>query len=265
MTRAINSTAISMGLVTIPCKVYTATKSKDVSFCQLTNDLHRVKQQWVDAVTDQVVERPFKRGFEYIKPKKNQPGQVVEITDEELESLGPKDHTKAIDIKEFVKADSLSLLSVEKIYYLGPDTAGERGYALFAQVMRDKNVVALAEWTVRGKTQLVALRPYEGGLILQQLFFSDEINDLAELELPKTNASQPEIDMAGQFVDAMTTDAYDPSKYKNEYAARVSALVDKKVNGETIDVTVPAAPPQNLMDMFAQLKASVDQIKSKTG
>ncbi|KKN43568.1 hypothetical protein LCGC14_0702150 [marine sediment metagenome] len=265
--RAINSTAITAGLMTIPVKVYTAAQSKKVSFCQLTDDLNRVKQQYVSMKTGDVVERPFKRGFEYIKGKKGKPGKSVEITDAELDSLAPKDPSKALEIKEFVKAEALSNLSVEKTYYLGPDDAGEQGYSLFAHIMSQKNVVALAQWTVRGRVQLVAIRPYDkdgvNGLLLQQLFYSDEIRDFSEMGVAGTTSiSEPMIDMAGQLIDVMTSEAYDASKYKNEYASKVHALVEKKINGNTIDISTPDAPKKDLADMFAQLQASVLQLKA---
>ena len=270
MPRAINSSAITMGLVVVPIKVYTAAQSKKVSFCQLTPDDNSVKQQWVDATTGKTVERSnFKRGYEYIKGKKGQPGKTVEITDAELDSIAAKSSLKAIEIKEFIKADAMPSIAVEKTYYLGPDDAGERGYALFTQVMRDKGGVALAHWTVRGRGQLVAIRPHSvvsgltigHGLVLQQLFYTDEIRDFTAIGVSGVEASQPEVDMAGQFVDAMTSEAYDASKYRNEYAAKVHDLVNKKVNGQAIDVSKPDEPQQDLMDMFAQLKASVDQMK----
>lgn len=266
MPRAINSTAITAGLITIPVKVYTAASSNKVKFCQLTNDLHRIKMQWIDAETSAVVEAPFKRGFEYQRGKKGQHGKSIEITDAELDTLGPKDPTKAIEIQEFVKADSLSHLAVEKTYYLGPDNAGETGYTLFSHIMREKNVVALAQWTVRGRVQLVAIRPHTDGLngmVLQQLYYSDEIRDFSEIGVSGTvNSADPAVDMAGQFVDAMTVDAYDPSKYKNEYAAKVNDLVEQKINGGVIDTATAAAQPkEDLFDMMAALKASVDALK----
>ncbi|MHA2065970.1 MAG: non-homologous end joining protein Ku, partial [Candidatus Thorarchaeota archaeon] len=251
MPRAINSSAITMGLVTVPVKVYTAASTKKVSFCQLSADGHRVKQQWISAQTEEVVQRSdFKRGFEYVKGKKGQAGKSVEISDEELDTLGPADPSKAIEIKEFVSADAFPALAVEKTDYLGPGEAGEGGYSLFTSIMRDRNVVALAKWTVRGREQLVAIRPHKdgvSGLVLQQLFYSDEIRDYSEIgvtdgTIAAATSNAAMLDMAGQFIDAMTSDVYDANKYQNEYAAKVLALVEKKINGDTIDVSAPSIP-----------------------
>ncbi|MDP2696089.1 MAG: Ku protein [bacterium] len=264
--KAINSTFLTAGLISVPVKIYTAAQSLKVSFCQLSPDLHRVKQQWVDASTGKAVDRSdFKRGFEYSKGRKNNPGKSVEITDAELDSLSPKDPAKAIEIKEFIKEELLPTISIDKTYYLGPDISGERGYALFTQVMSKKDVCALAQWTVRGRQQLVAIRPYKNGsgLVLQQLFYSDEIRPFSDIGVTNVSVSQSEVNMAEQFVDAMTSRDYSPEKYKNEYAASILALVNKKVNGEAINITSPA--PMSHMDMVAQLQATLNQLQLKTG
>lgn len=268
MARAVNSTTITMGLVSIPVKIYNTAKPEKVGFCQLTQDLHRVKQQWLDATTSKVVVSPFKKGYEYIKGTKGAYGSVIEVTDEELETLAPKGTSKTIEIKEFIKTDSRSaldaLIETEKVFYLSPGPGGEQGYSLLALTMRNKNVIALAQWTIRGRIQLVAIRAYANMLLLQQLYYSNEIVKSSEIKVPLSNFSREELTLAEQFVDNMIV-KYDPFKYKNDYMSKLSALIDKKLNGEIIKTSSKDEPSKegalSLIDLLTKslktLKASL--------
>ena len=278
--RAINSSVLTIGLVTIPVKIYTSIKSNKVSFCQLTSNLHRVKQKWVDAETGEEVNRStFKRGYEYIKAKKNHPGKVIEITDEDLKTIGISDSSKAIEINEFIPANKLSIIQIEKTYYLGPDNIGEHGYVLLSQVMRERNVIGLAKWTFRGHEHLVAIKPYKNGLLLQQLFYSDEIQDFDNVGISNIQISDSEKEMAIKFIDSMTVDKFDINKYKNEYSAKILELVNKKVNGKAIDnISIPVkiqqqdvsqqdvpqqdVPQQDVRNILSRLKASLNLLKN---
>jgi DNA end-binding protein Ku len=162
---------VSFGLVTIPVKLY-STGETAVAF-QL-NMLHskcgsRLKQQYVCPVDEVVVGKDeMVKGYEYAK------GQYVLFTEDEIKALN-REATNAIAITEFVPLEQVDPIYFEKSYYLGPDKGGERPYRLLAEAMRQTSRAALARYAARGKDYLVLLRPFEEGLIMQQLRYYDEL------------------------------------------------------------------------------------------
>ena len=162
--RPFASGTISFGLVTIPVKLYsTGESAAGIQF----NMLHkkcgtRLKQQYVCPTDNEVIGREdVVKGYEYSK------GQYVLFTDDELKALNPE-ATNGIEIAEFVPLDQVDPVYYEKSYYLGPDKGGDRPYRLLSEAMRKTGRAALARYAARGKDQLVLLRPFDGGLIMQQ-------------------------------------------------------------------------------------------------
>src|SRR3990170_5098269 len=164
---SIGSGTISFGLVSIPIKLYTAAASASASF----NLLHakcgsRIKQQTVCPTCNEVVDRAgLVRGYEFTKD------QYVRVTEEELKSL-EGEASKIIDIAEFVPLPTVDPIYFEKGYYLGPDKGGEKAYRLLADAMAQTNRVALAKLVMRGKENLVLIRPAQGGLMLHTMYFA---------------------------------------------------------------------------------------------
>ena len=249
MARATNSAVISLGLVSLPVKFYVAAKSESVSFNMLSPAGNPVRQILTDKVTGEGIARDdCIRGYPIAK------GQWVKFTKEEMEKLAPE-KSKAVEIKEFVPNSALHPMSVEKTYYLGPGAGGEKAYALFAKVMVDKGVCAIAQWTNRTKDHLVAIRAFQRdgvcGLILQQLFYANEVRDFGEIGISSSvSASQAEFDMAGQLIDSLVG-TYDASKYKDAFSARVEKAVEEKLAGQ--EITALPTPQANVMDLLAAL------------
>jgi len=260
MARALESTHITFGLVSVPIKVYTAAKSSNISFNRLhPTTLNRTKQLIVDAVTNHPVKQnDCKRGFEYEKGKKGEHGKSIEITDAELDTISEASQ-KGIDIKEFISCNDLPILAVDKSYYVGPAPGGEKAFSLLSSVLEDKAVIAIAQWTTRGRTKLVAIRPYRDGvkgLLIQDLYYSDEIRPFNEVGVMNTlDCHQAEIQMAGQLVEMLFNKSFDFSAYKNKYADKLCQLVENKIAGKTLDVTNDSTP--STMDLFDALKASL--------
>lgn len=253
--RAMATATISFGLVTVPVKVYAATSSEALSFNMITPAGNRVKQKLVDAVTGEYVERDeCLKGYEYAKD------QFVTFTKEELAKLD-SENTKAIEIQEFVDASSVNPLFIEKVYFLGPDKGGDRGYSLLAQTMAAMGRVAVAQWTNRGRDHLVLIAPFEDGLCLYQCFYKDEVRSF-DVEVAKLSMSKPEEVVAKKLVEMLSTVSFDPSKYHDRYAKRVKDAVEQKVAGK--EVTVPAeAPKTSVLDLYEALKASLSAVEEK--
>ncbi len=244
---------ISFGLVTIPVKLYATGESS--AGIQL-NMLHRkcgsrLRQQYLCPVDNQVVERDeIVKGYEYSR------GQYVRFTEDELKALIPEP-TNAVEIAEFVPLEQVDPIYYERSYYLGPDRGGERPYRLLAEAMKRTARAALARYVARGKDQFVLLRPFAGGLIMQQLRYSDELRPFSEVPIGPAEVREPELQLAVQLIEQIATETFQPELYEDKQRRQVRELIERKVQGEEIKAA-PAAPPRaQVIDLMAALKASL--------
>lgn len=251
--RSIGTATISFGLVSIPTKLYTTNESgNDIHFNMLHDkDQSRLKQQYVCTKCGEVVDREHTvKGYEHAK------GQYIVLSNEELKALDAV-ASQTIALEEFVPASAVDPLFVEKSYYLGPDKGGERAYKLIHDAMVETNLVGIASYAARGKQYIVALRPFEQGLIIHQLRYAAEVKPWSEVPIPDLPDLKPqEIGLAKQIIAQIQHETWDPSKYKDEVQERMQDLINKKVEGQEITV-VPEAPAGKVIDLMAALKASL--------
>lgn len=241
-----------MGLVSIPVKFYKPAEDEGLEFKMLTKAGNKIRQKYVDAVTgEDTVYDQLDKGYEYA------PGQFVRFTKPELAAFDMQSDT--MDIKEFIKLSDLDFIQVEKNYYLGPDKGGDKGFALLSRLLMASNKAAIAQWIYKGKTHLVAIRAYHGILVLQVLFYQNEVRDVSQIEVANLVVSDAEQMLAAKLVDAMTVPAFDPSKYADTYAATVKQAVEKKVAGQEVILVADEAPKAVVIDLFEALKASLQQ------
>ncbi|HVH44762.1 MAG TPA: Ku protein [Labilithrix sp.] len=250
--RSIGSGTISFGLVSIPFKMFTATSAKSVSF----NMLHkacgsRLKQQLLCPVDNVVVERSDTiRGFEYARD------QYVKFTDEELKAMESA-RTGVLELHEFVPAETVDFLYIERTYFIGPDKGGDRAYALLSQSLERNNKLAVGRFAQRGKDNLVVVRPYKNGLILHECYYADEVRSFEDVETGGKFEFKPiEQDLADKLIQQLERDKFEPSRFRDEWADRVMEAVEKKVAGEEIS-TAPEAPKAQIIDLLEALKRSV--------
>src|SRR6266496_3165681 len=173
---SIGSGNISFGLVSIPIKMFSSASPGGVSFNQLHQKCGgRIRQQQICPTCNEVVERSaLVKGYEFAKD------QYVQFTDEELKGL-EGEASRMIDIAEFVPLAQVDPIYFEKTYYLGPDKGGEKAYRLLADAMLKAGRVALAKFVMRGKENVVLIRPARDGLMLHTMYFADEIRDFGEV------------------------------------------------------------------------------------
>ena len=251
--RSIGSGAISFGLVSIPVNLYVATSSESPSFNLLhTKCGSRIKQQRFCPVCKEVVERQ-----ELVKGYEVEKNQYVRLTDDELKAL-EGEASEAIEIFEFVPLAKVDPIYFEKSYYLGPDKGGEKAYRLLADSMVQAGKVALAKFVMRGKENLVIVRPAQKGLVMHTMYFYNEVRNFDEIGKGETaKISSSETKLATRLIDELSNDAFEPEKYEDEYAQRVLDLVKKKAEGE--EVTVSLTPPQQgkVIDLMEALKRSL--------
>ncbi|HEX5759094.1 MAG TPA: Ku protein [Thermoanaerobaculia bacterium] len=257
--RAIGSGTISFGLVAIPVKLYsTGEPQSAVSF----NMVHRtcgtrLKYRYWCPTDEVFVERDeMGKGYEFAK------GQYVLFTDDELKAL-EAEATNAIEIAEFVPLAAVDPIYFEKSYYLGPDKGGTKPYRLLALAMKESGFAALANYLARGRSYLVLLRPFENGLVMQQLRFADELRGFDEVPVGDADVKPAELDLALRLVDQIASDRFDPKPYKDVVRERVVALIEKKVAGEQIVAQPEEAPKAQIIDLMAALKASLGEESAK--
>jgi DNA end-binding protein Ku len=255
--RSIGTATISFGLVSIPTKLYTTNESgSDIHFNMLHDtDGGRLKQQYTCTKCNEIVDREHTvKGYEHAK------GQYVILSAEELKALDAV-ATQTIALEEFVPADKVDPLFVEKSYYLGPDKGGERAYKLIRDAMLETGLVGIASYSARGKQYIVALRPFHEGLILHQLRYAQEVKPWSEVPLPDLPELKPqEIGLAKQIIQQIQHETWNPEKYKDEVQARMMDLINKKIEGQEITVQ-PEAPAGKVIDLMAALKASLGMAK----
>jgi DNA end-binding protein Ku len=260
MARAIWSGSISFGLVNVPIKLYTAVSPKDVRFNQLEEGTGaRVRQKRVSAETGEEV--PYER---IVKGYEISPDRYVIITPEELDALDPK-ATHTIDIEDFVELDQIDPLFFERPYYLVPDRAGSKAYALLVRAMKEANKVAVARMVLRTKQYLAAIRPLGDVLVLETMLFNDEVIPSEELDgVPgeDVEVSERELKMARQLIESLSTD-FEPERYHDEYRERVLALIEAKAEGQEIVAATIAEEPTPAVDLMAALEASLAAAKAE--
>jgi DNA end-binding protein Ku len=257
MPRSIWGGAISFGLVNVPVKLVSAVSPKDVRFHQLEAKSNaRIRQKRVSAETgDEVSFDDIVKGYEIA------PDQYVTITPEELETLDPK-ATKSIDIEDFVNLDQIDPVYYERSYYLVPDAGGAKAYALLVQAMKESGMIAIARMVLRTKQYLVALRALDDVLVIETLYFNDEVVDPDELDgVPHdVDVSDRELKIARQLIESLATD-FEPDRYRDEYRERVLDLIEKKAEGQEIVLQPQTEEPAQVVDLMAALEASLAAVK----
>jgi DNA end-binding protein Ku len=252
--RSIASLSISFGLVSVPVKLFPATQNAaGVSFNLLHADCgSRLKQQYVCIREDVVVDRSeMVKGYEFAKD------QYVTFSNDELKLLEEKG-TQTVDIVAFIPLRSIDPVYFDKAYYLAPDKGGARPYALLAEAMRSMDRCALGKWAWRGKQYMVLIRAAADGIILQQLFYADEVRSILELEIAGGEVKPTELALARQLIEANSEDGYDPTAYTDEVRRRVEQAVEQKVAGK--EVTISAEPERGggqVIDLMEALRASL--------
>lgn len=258
MPQAIWSGSISFGLVTVPVRLVSATKSRDVRFNQLEAEsgarirYRRVSEQTGEEVpNDQIV-----KGYEL------ENGHYVVLDNDELAALKPT-ASRQIEIEDFVDLSEIDPVYFEQPYYLVPDKDAAKAYRLLSRVMEEEGKVAVGRFVLRSKEALVAIRPIDGMLCLETMRYADEV--LApdrELVDSQPEPSEKELAMARQLVDTLAG-TFDPEKYHDEYREEVLALIERKAAGE--EIVAPSAPeePAKVLDLMAALEASLARTGAK--
>src|SRR3989449_5454081 len=250
MPRSIWSGVISFGVVSIPVKLYTATESKDVSFRLLHKECHgRLKQlRWCPPCERAVKWAETVRGYEYARD------EHVVMSEDDFEKL-PLASKQTIELSGFVGAGEIDPVFYEKSYYLEPEKLGEKPFDLLMGALAEKGLTAVAQIAIRNKERLCVLRPLDGALMLQTLFYPDEIRVQGGARPPKVQLSEQELTMALTLIELLSG-PFDPAGYRDEYREALMEVIEAKLQGQELLESPPA--PRGAVDLMAALRASVE-------
>ena len=260
MPRAIWSGSISFGLVNIPVKLYNAVSRKSVSFNQIDKRTgSRIKYLKVSAADGSEVPND-----EIVKGYELSSGEFVLIDDDELAALDPE-AARTIDIEEFVDLAEIDPIFYDSAYYLAPDKATAKPYALLANAMEKSQKVGIARMVMRSKQYLAAVRPKDGMLVLSTMVYDDEVNSTEEIrelsDLDGVDVSDKELAMAESLIESLSAE-FKPEQFMDTHRNQVLELIERKAAGETERVAAPvAASSDKVVDLMAALEASVAAAK----
>src|SRR5512141_552685 len=255
--RSIANATISFGLVSVPINVYSSSESKaSVSFNMLHKKCNgRLKQQYICPKDGgEIVERAETvKGYEFAKD------QYVVLTPDELKALEEK-ATSSIDILEFVPLSKVNREYVSKTYYLGPDKGGDRAYRLLSAAMKESGKAALGQYAARGQQHLVLLRPQNDRIVMEQLYYSDELRPTTEVPITEGEVSDKELKLAMLLIEQTSNDAFEPTKYKDTVRERVMETIQRKIEGQDITADKPVTTGgDKIIDLMEALKASLSK------
>ncbi len=259
--RAIWKGTVSFGLVSVPVRLYSATESHDLQFRQVrAADGSRIRYRRVaEADGEEVTYRDIAKGYE------TDDGRMVILTDEDLASL-PSRSSKEISVEKFVPADEIDPLVLDRSYYLEPDAAAVKPYALLREALRDSDRVAIVTVSVRTRLTTAVLRVRDDVIVMQTMLWPDEVRAAHFPVLDDVPEPKPaETAMAAMLVDSMAGD-YTPEDYEDDYAAAVEALVSSKLSGgQTMQAPPEADEGGEVVDLLAALQQSVERAKAARG
>ncbi|MGA8810489.1 MAG: Ku protein [Thermoanaerobaculia bacterium] len=259
MPRPTATAQIAFGLVSIPVKLFSATEaSEKISFNMLHKDCgNRIQQQLFCPKDERTISRD-----EVVKGYEFQRGQYVLFNEEELKMIEEKS-TQSIEISEFLPKEAIDPIYFAKANYIAPDKGGERAYSLLTKALEQTGRWALAKYAARGKQYLVILRPLGNGMVMQQLFYPNEIRSMDELDLGDAIVKDNELKMAVQLAEMGAADEFHPENYRDEVAERTRTLIQRKIEGEEITSNLVEEPKAQVIDLMEALKRSLAKPSSK--
>ncbi|GAA1992085.1 Ku protein [Microbacterium pumilum] len=254
---------MTFGLVNVPVKVYSATEDHDVSLHQVHNkDGGRIRYQRKCEVCGEVV------AYQDIDKAYDDGERTVVLTADDLASL-PAERSREIDVVEFVPSDQVDLLTLDKAYYLEPDSASPKAYVLLRRTLEQTDRTAIVRFSLRQKTRLAALRVRGDVLVLQTLLWADEVREAAFPSLDEpVRISAKELELSASLVESFASD-FDPSEFADEYQEELRVLIEAKIEqGDALDTSETFGDHEEedtggeVIDLMAALRASVERSRA---
>jgi DNA end-binding protein Ku len=241
---------LTFGLVSFPVKLFTAARSESISFNQLhKSDNSRIKQVIYCQAEDKPIPRSeIVKGYEYEKDR------YVVVEDEEIKKMAPNT-AKVMEILEFVKTEEVDPIYFESSFYMAPDDAGEKPYALLYNTLKRTGYVGVAKIAMHNREHIVIFRPGNFGLMMHTMYYAHEVRKVEEFRTDTTLVKEQETKLAEMLVESLAA-PFEPEKYHDSYRDNLQALIEAKVKGQEV-VTPPHAEPAKVIDIMEALKQSL--------
>ncbi|MGI8799139.1 MAG: Ku protein [Pseudonocardia sp.] len=259
--RAMWSGAVSFGLVSVPVKLYTATTKNDIRFHQVHEaDGGRIKYKRVCTLDGQEVDYA-----DIVKGYETEDGELVMLTEADLDTL-PVSTGREIEVIEFVPAEQIDPLLLDKSYYLEPETKAAKPYALLREALRETDRMAVVKVALRQRETLALLRVRDNAIVLQTMLWPDEVRE-PEFEILDTEVElrPQEMQMAASLVDSLGAE-FDATEFSDDYRQAVEELIERKrTTGDTTPAPVPATADDSADSMTDLLTALQRSVEAATG
>jgi DNA end-binding protein Ku len=248
---------LTFGLISMPVRLFSGARGERISFHMLHRpDRVRVKQQLICPEEEVVVDRSdIVKGYEYRK------GEYVIIDPEEIKKIEPKT-AKAMEILEFVKADEVDPIYFETSYYLMPEEAGRRPYALLAKALEETGHFGIAKLTMHNREYTVILRPHEGRIILHTMYYENEVRRIENFGSPDVDVREAEVKVAHQLIQALEA-KFEPQKYHDTFEDNLRELIKAHLEGKEVTPVEKPKKVAPVTDLMAALKQSLASMEGK--
>lgn len=253
---------LTFGLISMPVRMFVGARGERISFHMLhRDDNSRVRQQLYCAEEDKPIDRSETvKGYEFRK------GEYVVIEPEEIKKIEPRT-AKAMEILEFVKEEDVDPVYFESSYYLMPEEAGRKPYALLVKSLEDTGYLGVAKVTMHNREYTVLLRPHKGGIMLHTMYYQNEVREVEGFGKVEIEPKAAELKIANQLIEALAAE-WDPTKYHDQFQENVKKLIKAHMEGKEIpEVEKPKkmAPVVDLMDALKKSLAATGGKPAKKG
>jgi DNA end-binding protein Ku len=207
-------------------------------------------------VDEEVIERSDTvKGYEYRK------GEYVVVEPEEIKKIEPKT-AKAMEILEFVPANEVDPVYFESSYYLVPEEAGKRPYALLVRAMQETSYLAIAKLTMHNREYTVILRPQQEGLMLHTMYYADEVRKVEDFGTKNVDLKAAEVKVAHQLIEALAG-KFEPEKYHDTFQENLKNLIQARLEGKEVSEVEKPRKPEPVVDLMSALRQSLDKMEKK--
>src|ERR1700751_3048463 len=257
MAASVWSGHLTFGLISMPVRLFSGARSSGIPFNMLHRpDKQRVKQQYICPAENVVVDRSeIVKGYEFRKD------EYIVIEPEEIKKIEPQT-AKTMEILEFVKSSDVDPVYFESSYYMMPEEAGRRPYALLTKALAESEYVAIAKLTMHNREYTVFLRPHVGGLMLHTMYYEEEVRKVEGFGAPDVELKESEVKVAHQLIEALAA-KWEPEKFHDEFQENLKKLIQTKLEGgKVVEIDKPKkmAP---VVDLMAALKQSLAEMEGK--
>lgn len=263
--RAIWTGSIAFGLVNVPVKAYGATEDHDIDLHQVHDkDGGRIRyERRCEVCGKKVAYKDLDKAYEDGE-------RTIVLTDEDMDAL-PAEKSREIEVVQFVPAEQIDPLMLEKSYYLQADSKSPKAYQLLRRTLEDTEKLAVVRFALRQKTRLGILRVREKVMVLQAVMWADELRDATLVSPEKSpRISEQELKMSATLVEQYSSD-FTPEEFEDDYQVQLQALIEAKIEqGEELDTDATfgevgdEGESGDVIDLMEALKRSIDGRKSKT-